>query len=81
MSAARLLTEDQAAEYLGLPVAEVVRQGIGRIPMGRYVRYDRRALDAHLDHLSGLAPLSANDDDSPDAAFDRSVRHDPHRTA
>lgn len=81
MSAARLLTEEQAAEYLCLPVAEVVRQGIGRVPMGRYTRYDRRALDAYLDQLSGLAPQFANDDDSPDAAFDRSVRDDPARSA
>lgn len=78
--APRLLTDDEAAEYLGVPKAEVVRQGIGRVPFGRYVRYDRRALDAYLDQLAGLAPHSANDDD-PDAAFDRSLRHDPDRTA
>lgn len=78
--APRLLTDDQAAEYLSIPVAELVRQGIGRVPFGKYVRYDRRALDAHLDNLSGLAPVSSNDD-SPDAAFDRSVQHDTPRAA
>lgn len=77
----RLLTEEQAAHYLGdVPIAEVVRQGIGRVRFGRSVRYDRRALDAYLDALSGIAAQSANDD-NPDAAFDRSVQHDPHRAA
>ncbi|KQW79757.1 helix-turn-helix domain-containing protein [Brevundimonas sp. Root1279] len=76
----RLLSEDQAAEYLGIPKAEIVRQGIGRVPFGRYVRYDRRALDAHLDALSGLASQSANDD-TPDAAFDRFLRDEPARSA
>lgn len=80
MTAPRLLTDDEAAEYLGVPKAEIVRQGIGRVPFGRYVRYDRRALDAYLDQLAGLIPQSANDD-SPDAAFDRSIRNEPARPA
>jgi hypothetical protein len=55
----RLLTEEQAAEYLGaIPVAEVRRAGIGRVPVGKYVRYDIRALDAWLDSMSGIAPKS-----------------------
>lgn len=75
MTAPRLLTEDEAAEYLHVPAAAVVRAGIGRVRFGRYVRYDRHALDAYLDGLAGLNPHVANDDDSPDAAFDRFVQH------
>ncbi len=80
MNSPRLLTDAEAAAYLSIPVAEFIRQGIGRVPLGKYVRYDRRALDDHLDRLSGLTSVSANDD-SADAAFDRSVQHDPHRAA
>lgn len=68
----RLLTEDQVADYLGdLPVAEVKRQGVGRVPIGRCVRYDIRAIDAWLDSLSGLIPNSApaaTPADAPDDA-------------
>lgn len=76
----RLMTAEQAAQYLGdIPVAEVERAGVGRVPMGRYVRYDRAALDAHLDALAGLgvnsqptAPdLDARD---PEAALDRFLK-------
>jgi len=74
----RLLTEDQVADYLGdIPVREVVRQGVGRVPIGRYVRYDIRAIDAWLDSLSDLIPNSAEpatgqvDDDTPEAALAR----------
>lgn len=68
----RLLTEDQAADYLGaIPVTEVVRQGIGRIYIGRHPRYDIRAIDAWLDGLSGLSaisPIAANTADDLDDA-------------
>lgn len=74
----RLLTEEQVADYLGdIPVKEVVRQGIGRVPIGRYVRYDLRAVNAWLDSLSGLIPNSADaappadDFDDPEAALAR----------
>ena len=71
----RLLTEKDAAAYLSIPVTDVRRLGVGRIPLGTRVRYDRLALDAHLDRISGLAPQSRQsttvDDDDPDAAFDR----------
>lgn len=73
----RLLTEDQVADYLGdIPVREVVRQGVGRVPIGRYVRYDIRAIDAWLDSLSGLIPNSPEaappaDLDDPEAALVR----------
>lgn len=76
--APRLMTAEQAAHYLGdIPVAEVERSQVGRVPIGRYVRYDRAALDAHLDALAGLgaklaqsAPSGAPDD--AEAALDRS---------
>lgn len=74
----RLLTEEQAADYLGeIPVGEIKRQGIGRVPLGRYVRYDIRAIDAWLDSLSDLIPNSAKpaagqvDEDTPEAALAR----------
>lgn len=74
----RLLTEAQAADYLGeISVGEVKRQGIGRVPIGRHVRYDRRAIDAWLDSLSDLIPRSApttpapEDPDTPEAALAR----------
>lgn len=76
----RLLTADVAAGYMGMGVKAFVRLGLGRVPLGARVRYDRLALDAHLDALSGLAPQSppaapragaANDHDDPEAAFDR----------
>lgn len=74
----RLLTEQQAAEYLGaIPVAELRRAGIGRVPVGRCVRYDIRAIDAWLDSLSGIAakslPPAANqaEEDPAEAALAR----------
>lgn len=74
----RLLTEEQVADYLGdIPLSEVKRQGVGRVPIGRCVRYDLRAIDAWLDSLSGLIPNSATpaavkaEDDSPEAALAR----------
>lgn len=74
----RLLTKEQAAEYLGeIPVEEFVRQGVGRVPVGRYVRYDRFAIDAWLDRVSGLIPNSATpaaakaEEDTPEAALAR----------
>ena len=81
----RLLTEEAAAAYLSLPLAEVRRMTIGRVRLGGKVRFDRLALDAHLDALSGLAPQSpppaataAADPDDPDAALDRFFGHPRH---
>lgn len=83
MTEPRLLTEDQAAAYLSIPVTEVRRLTFGRLRFGQKVRYDRRALDVKLDALSGLAsqstaPAAPGPDDDPEAAFDRfsnSVTH------
>lgn len=57
----RLLTPEQAAQYLGyastavlagIPIAPVHVAGSG---VGKGPRYDRKALDAWLDRLSGLS--------------------------
>ncbi len=78
------MTADEAASYLRLPKKTFERLCIARVLMGTAIRYDRRALDAHLDALSGLAspsPASAANDD-PEAAFERSapdLRHAPRR--
>ncbi len=73
----RLMTEEETAEYLGkVPLTEVKRLTIGRVPFGKSVRWDRVAIDAHLDALSGLSinsptrPAETAVDD-PEAALDR----------
>ena len=79
----RLLTAEEAAQYLGgITTRAVKRLRIGLVLLGAEIRYDRLALDAHLDALAGLAspvardkagsPPQANDDD-PEAAFERSA--------
>lgn len=85
----RLLTEEQAADYLGgLPLTAVRRLNFGRVLIEGRVRFDRAALDAHLDRLSGLAcdpppPAAAGDPDDADAALARflAVQTDAARTA
>lgn len=72
----RLLTAHDAAAYLALPVTQFEKLGIGRVCMGTKLRYDRVAIDRHLDALAGLsapseAPTADNDD--PEAAFARSA--------
>lgn len=71
----RLLTPEQAAEYLSLPVATVVREGWGRVQLGIYTRYDVNALDALLDERSGLTAQSAPPaaDNDAEAALARSI--------
>lgn len=79
----RLLTQEEAAQYLGnITVRSLKRLRLGVVLLGSTVRYDRLALDAHLDKLAGLAPATpppsdtkpgANDDDTPEAAFERSA--------
>ena len=54
MKEPRLLTEDQAAAYLSLPAATVRKLPFGHVRLGARHRYDRKALDAHLDRLAGL---------------------------
>lgn len=59
----RLLTEQEAADYLGLPAATVRKLNFGHVRLGTRRRYDRKALDAHLDRVAGLdssAELNVN---------------------
>lgn len=82
--APRGLTPDQAAAYIGLSKREfdaLVRQGVypGPLPGGIY---DRAAIDAALDRLSGLAKPSAVDwaqyaREHPPHEGRREVRHAP----
>lgn len=73
----RLLTADEAAAYLGVPKATLVRQAWGVVKFGVFTRYDRYALDARLDGIAGLAaksPPAGNSvggPDDPEAALDR----------
>lgn len=70
----RLLTPEQAAAYLNLPVATVVREGWGRVQLGIYTRYDVNALDALLDERSGLTAQSdPSADNDAEAALDRFI--------
>lgn len=78
----RILTDKQTAAYLSLPLTDVQKLTFGRIRLGAKLRFDRRALDAHLDALSGLAPQSARaggagPDDDAEAAFDRFTESRP----
>lgn len=75
----RLLTLEQAAEYLNVPRREIHRQGVGRIQLGIRVRYDRAALDAWVDEQSGLArSLPAHEEETSEAAIDRHIEHLRH---
>lgn len=78
----RGLTPDQAAMYVGYSAkvfSELVRQGLlpGAMPGGNY---DRAAIDAALDRLSGLARPSPADQAAEarrriPRESDREVRH------
>lgn len=68
----RLLTEDQAAAYLGLPAATVRKLPFGHVRLGTRHRYDRKVLDSHLDRMGGLdssAELNVNKADAELARF------------
>jgi len=54
MTEPRLLTEEEAAAYLGLPAATVRKLPFGHVRLGSRHRYDRKALDTHLDRMGGL---------------------------
>lgn len=72
MKEPRLLTEDQAAAYLGLPAATVRKLPFGHVRLGTRRRYDRKALDLHLDQLAGLdssPELNVNKADAELARF------------
>jgi hypothetical protein len=80
----RLMLVKEAADYLHIPVAELERLGIGRVFLGTKVRYDRAAIDRHIDVLAGLASPSPSleADNNAEVAFERSrphLRHAPRR--
>lgn len=79
-AAPRLLTAQEAADYFRLSVKAFERLKVGRVPFGAAIRYDRRALDAHLDEIAGLAPpLPAHSaDNDPEAALDRFTANRAH---
>lgn len=69
----RLLTASEAAAYFRLSVKAFERLNVGRVSFGTRVLYDRKALDAHLDRISGVAQpgLAPHDNDDAEAALDR----------
>jgi hypothetical protein len=84
--APRLITAPEAAGYFGLSVKAFERLNVARVCFGARVLYDRHALDAYLDGISGLdsrgRPLP---DDDPEAALARftadledAARRSPH---
>lgn len=76
--AARLLTAKEAAAYFRLPTAQFVRLRLGVVCFGAKVLYDKRALDAHLDLLTGLAaPAAARPQEEAEAALDRFTARQP----
>lgn len=79
-AAPRLLTDQQAAAYLSVPVATMKRLLTGRIIIEGRVRWDRRALDAWLDRESGLgAPGEKNEHRSEaETALDDWLAHAEH---
>ena len=68
----RLLTEREASEYLRLPAATVRKLSFGQVRLGARRRYDRKALDLHLDRMAGLdspAEPNVNEADAELAKF------------
>ncbi len=77
----RLITAKEAAAYFSLPVKTFERLRLGRVCFGARVLYDRYALDAHLDEISGLskpsrlAVIEANDAEAALDRFNHGLRH------
>lgn len=70
----RLLTDEQAADYCNVPLKAFRKDPIGRVVVCGKPRFDRFAIDAHLDNLSGLQPKSPStpvDLDDAEAALAR----------
>jgi hypothetical protein len=74
--AGRLLTDDQAAAYLGVRRSDLKGLPLRlRVPINGKPRWDRRAIDAWLDAQTGLvapspAQAAAEIPDDGDAALD-----------
>lgn len=87
----RGLVREQAAEYCGLTPRGLdswIKRGVVPGPIAGTHRWDRKALDAALDRLSGLAsplPLTPEDESPEDAlaAWKRSRenRHQGHSSS
>jgi len=71
--APRLLTAQELAAYLNLPMTEVRRLNIGVLRFGARLRYDRVAVDSYFDRLAGVLPRAtkAEEDDEAEAALAR----------
>ena len=78
MKEPRLLTEDQAAAYLGLPAATVRKLPFGHVRLGTRHRYDRKALDAHLDRMAGLDSSVEPNVNKADAELAHFIADHPH---
>lgn len=77
MKEPRLLTEDQAAAYLSLPAATVRKLTFGHVRLGTRHRYDRKALDRHLDRLAGLDSSVEPNVNKADAELARFIADHP----
>ncbi|MGR6534244.1 helix-turn-helix domain-containing protein [Brevundimonas sp. RM1] len=73
----RLLTEQEAADYLRVPAATLRRLSLGRVVLGTRHRYDRKALDHHLDQLSGLEIASPHPLEQADIELARFISDHP----
>ncbi|HBI19251.1 MAG TPA: DNA-binding protein [Brevundimonas sp.] len=73
----RLLTEQEAADYLRLPAATLRKLSFGHVRLGARRRYDRKALDAHLDRLAGLDSSGEPKVNEADAELDRFIADHP----
>jgi hypothetical protein len=69
----RLLTEQEAAAYLRVPATTVRKLSLGRVVLGTRHRYDRKALDAHLDQLAGLETAPSHSMDTADVELARFI--------
>ena len=78
----RLLTAEAVAQYLSVPVASARRLTIGRTVLDGRVRWDRVAIDAHLDEAPApgvLSPSPANSNDTEaDAALAQYLEAQAH---
>ena len=63
----RLLSREEAAAYCGVrpdQFTRYVRQGIMPQKITRTTRWDKHAIDAAIDRLSGLTPKGQTNDDT-----------------
>ena len=73
----RLLTEREAASYLGLSLASVRKLPFGHVRLGTRHRYDRKALDVHLDRMGGLDSSGEPNVNKADAELARFIADHP----